>query len=186
MSVFSTKFSSHVHFCVHPFGWRCSPVTWTKFFRVLTKAARAHGSTCLAYVNDTLRGTQGSVGQARQARNKLTEFHRRASVAMHPDKGQFSEPCHLLHDHLGLEICTAPGSQGYMRAPARRDLVRDLARQLLSEAAHQRRRVGSKTLRSFAGSRPLLPKPCGQPGFTCGGCGTRCGRAISVCCTVQR
>jgi hypothetical protein len=49
------------------FGWRCSPVTWTKFCRVLVKTARAHGITCLTYVDDTLWGTQGSVGQARQA-----------------------------------------------------------------------------------------------------------------------
>jgi hypothetical protein len=137
---------------VLPFGWRCSPVTWTKFFRVLIKAARAHGISCLAYIDDTLWGVQGSVGQARQARDWLAALHRRAGVAMHPSKGQFDEPSHLLHDHLGLEICTAPGTQGYLRVPARRaNKVRALARQLLSDAAHQRRRVSSKLLRSFAG-----------------------------------
>jgi len=131
---------------VLPFGWRCSPVTWTKFFRVLIKAARAHGISCVAYIDDTLWGVQGLVRQSRQARD------RRAGVAMHPSKGQFDKPSHLLHDHLGLEICTAPGTQGYLRRPARRaNKVRALARQLLSDAAHQRRRVSSKLLRSFAG-----------------------------------
>ena len=71
---------------------------------------------------------------------------------MHPSKGQFDEPSHLLHDHLGLEICTAPGTQGSLRVPAwRANKVRALARQLLSDAAHQRQRVSSKLLRSFAG-----------------------------------
>ena len=92
------------------------------------------------------------MGQARLARDWLAALHRRAGVAMHPDKGQFKEPSHLLHDHLGLEICTTPGTRGYLRVPARRaNKMRALARQLLSEAAHQRRRVSSKTLRSFAG-----------------------------------
>ena len=137
---------------VLPFGWKCSPLTWTKFFRVLIKAARARGITCLAFIDDTLWGIQGTLGQAREARDWLAGLHRRAGVAMHPDKGQFKEPSHLLRDHLGLEISTVPGTRGYLKVPARRaNKVRALARQLLSEAAHQRRRVSSKLLRSFAG-----------------------------------
>lgn len=132
-----------------PFGWRGSPLTWTKLMRTWVGYIRSLGIRCLILLDDLCYAISGSVADARRARAIIEQVFAASGLVRKLSKGQW-EPSHVLEDHLGYRIDSAAGR---ISIPQRRcDAVRALAHQLLDQVSSRQRRVDSALLQRFAGT----------------------------------
>uniref|UniRef100_A0A7S0Z4Q6 Reverse transcriptase domain-containing protein n=1 Tax=Hemiselmis tepida TaxID=464990 RepID=A0A7S0Z4Q6_9CRYP len=136
-----------------PFGWKGSPLNFTKVVRAFVRYLRSRGIRCLPYLDDIAFFISGSYDRALRARQVIEEALEGAALSRKPSKGVW-EPTHRLPDHLGMCIDSVAGT---FTAPARRcNAVAGAARALLAAASRSCRRVCSARLRSFAGAASSL------------------------------
>jgi len=136
-----------------PFGWKGSPLTFTKVLRAFVRYIRSRGIRCLPYLDDIAFFISGSYTRALRARQIIEEALAGSGLTRKPTKGVW-EPTTCLPDHLGMRIDSTAGT---FVAPARRcNAVSGAARALLGELARSCRRVSSVKLRSFAGGASSL------------------------------
>lgn len=136
-----------------PFGWKGSPLTFTKVMRAFVRYLRSRGIRCLPYLDDLAFFISGSRCRALRARAIIEQALEEAGLIRKPSKGVW-EPTQCLPDHLGMCINSVTGT---FSAPSRRlYAVASLAKDLLCRASRSCRRVPSALLRTFAGTATSL------------------------------
>lgn len=136
-----------------PFGWKGSPLTFTKVMRAFVKYLRSRGIRCLPYLDDLAFFISGSKERALRARAIIEEALREAGLIRKASKGVW-EPTQCLPDHLGMCINSVTGT--FSAPPRRLHATASLAKDLLCRAARSCRRVPSALLRTFAGTATSL------------------------------
>lgn len=136
-----------------PFGWKGSPLTFTKVMRAFVKYLRSRGIRCLPYLDDLAFFISGSRARALRARDIIDEALRDAGLIRKASKGVW-EPTQCLPDHLGMCINSVTGT--FSAPPRRLHATATLAKDLLCRAARSCRRVPSALLRTFAGTATSL------------------------------
>ena len=132
-----------------PFGWRGSPLTWTKLMRVWVAFIRSLGIRCLILLDDLCYAVSGSKANACRARSLVQRAFDASGLVRQIAKGQW-EVSHRLDDHLGFCIDSMAGT---ISVPARRcNAIRALGHQILDQARTKLRLVDSKLLQKFAGT----------------------------------
>ena len=134
-----------------PFGWRGSPLAWTKLMRTWVAHIRSLGIRCIILLDDLAYAVQGSKARALQAQRQIQAAFDAAGLVRQPTKGQWS-PSHVLEDHLGFRVDTSSRA-GRLSVPSRRcNAVRALAHQVLDQVSAARRQVDTRLLQQFAGT----------------------------------
>lgn len=136
-----------------PFGWKGSPLTFTKVMRAFVKYLRSRGIRCLPYLDDLAFFISGSQARALRARAIIDEALHEAGLIRKASKGVW-EPTQCLPDHLGMCINSVTGT--FSAPPRRLHATAALAKDLLCRAARSCRRVPSALLRTFAGTATSL------------------------------
>jgi hypothetical protein len=136
-----------------PFGWKGSPLTFTKVMRAFVRYLRSRGIRCLPYLDDIAFFISGTRLQALRARAIIKEALRDAGLIRKASKGVW-DPTQCLPDHLGMCINSVTGT--FSAPPRRLHAVASLAKDLLCRASRSCRRVPSDLLRTFTGTATSL------------------------------
>jgi hypothetical protein len=136
-----------------PFGWKGSPLTFTKVMRAFVRYLRSRGIRCLPYLDDIAFFISGTRLQALRARAIIEEALRDAGLIRKASKGVW-DPTQCLPDHLGMCINSVTGT--FSAPPRRLHAVASLAKDLLCRASCSCRRVPSDLLRTFTGTATSL------------------------------
>ena len=152
------------------FGWTLSPYIFTTVMKVPVGAIRnpraaelpaygarvrappgareGPGTRALPWLDDIAFFSQGSLAQARSARDGSFALLDSLGLARAPDKGQ-PEPSHLLRDHLGYAIDSDRGL--FLLPPRRTATVSNGAHLMLQRWARGGGRVRARHVAAFAG-----------------------------------